>query len=672
MNERDSIAAIKGVGEKTEKLLEKLEIRTCGDLLYTLPRAYKDLSNQKLLAEARLEEPAFFCVQVCGTPKTKYIRAGLEITSFTVQDESGIALVDIFNQKGVKHYLNEGKALYLYGKLSLRGRKLSLSAPEIYFAKPQTPFLPIYPLTAGLKQTMMRKWMQECLQAVQVPECYSGAFLQQYTLPTLQHALQQVHFPKDAEASAKARARIVFDELMVFNRMLELLGEEESAPNARPYKISAKSVDAFARLMPFALTGAQKRVAGEIAADLKSKRYMNRMVQGDVGSGKTVLAFFAMYCAALNGCQSVLMAPTEVLAKQHYAAACEWFGAEKVVLLTGSASAKARKQNAQRIEEGSAAYVIGTHAVIYAGVAFHNLGLLVTDEQHRFGVKQRAELAGSHDVHTLIMSATPIPRSLALVLYGKTDISIVDELPPGRSPIKTYLIREHKFADMLGFIRQELAQGRQAYVVCPLIEENEEFDAKSVEELHVQMQQEFQGFAVAVLHGRMKASEKERIMSAFYGGSIAVLVSTTVIEVGVNVPNATVMVVQNAERFGLAQLHQLRGRVGRGKHQSYCFLVSDNQNAFERLRILVSTNDGFVIAEEDMKLRGSGDVFGVRQHGMGSLRHANLISDSRLLVKTREVLERMRSDRRFAQEYEAITRKAKQQLEQKMIEIALN
>ncbi len=664
----DSVACLSGIGEKTQKTLQKVGVATIADLLYYLPRAYKDFSLCKKLNEVKFGETAFMCVKVFTLPQIKRPRRGLEITSFQVTDATGIATVDIFNQFYIKHNIVQGKTLYIYGKLESKYGKIKISSPELYFKKPESDFLPLYPLTAGLTQNMLRKFAREALSNVEILEPYSEGFLRGNGLMPLKQALKEIHFPSEMKNAEKARIRIVFDELLVFNRMLELLGSEKRMKNhARIRNVEAKK---FERRLDFALTGAQKRVMRELLNDFGGECAMNRLVQGDVGSGKTVIAFFAMFCMRESGYQSMLMAPTEILAQQHYETARQLFAEEEIVCVTGAQTAKKKAELRERIESGSAKIIIGTHALLYGDLALGRLGLIITDEQHRFGVKQRAALSGQQNVHTLIMSATPIPRSLSLVLFGHTDISVVDELPPGRKEIKTYLIHGKKYADMIGFIRNELRAGRQTYIVCPLIDDSEELDAKSAKQMFGELEQCYPGVCMALIHGKLKNKEKQEVMESFAAGKINILVSTTVIEVGINVPNATVMAVMNAERFGLAQLHQLRGRVGRGSHQSYCFLVSENQNAYERLRVLVNSGDGFEIAEQDMKLRGTGDLLGTRQHGVGTLRIANLIGDMDLLIKTRGVLEAIK--KQGGMEYEAITKIAQEKLKEKLIEIALN
>lgn len=669
MKQSDKITVINGIGEKKAKLLEKLNVKTVRDLLYFLPRGYKDLSHVMDIADVPPGENAFMRIVIDTPVKTARIRQGLEITSFFASDTSGRIKVNIFNQVYVKQYLFQGKEIYIYGKPEYNNRALAVNSPEIYFKKPDSPYLPIYPLTAGLRQTDVRKAVGEAFSNSIVREIYGTGFLEKFGIMGLSDALYKVHFPDSMEEAKAARTRIVFDELLIFTRMLDMFNEEDGQKSHLKIKSSG---DDFLKRLAFRPTNAQLKVMDEIKQDLSGGQYMNRLVQGDVGSGKTAVAFYAMDLLYKNGYSSIMMAPTEILAEQHAANARELFPQEDVILITGSMTKVKREKALKNAAEG-VKIIVGTHALIYEEVAFENVGLIITDEQHRFGVKQRAKLAGGlQGVHTLIMSATPIPRSLSLVLYGKTKISIIDELPPGRTPVKTYLIHKNKYKDMISFIKKKIDGGRQGYIVCPVIEENPETELRSVKEVFAELENEFKSYNLGLLHGKLKSKEKQQMMDAFLNKEINLLVSTTVIEVGIDVPNATVMTVLNAERFGLAQLHQLRGRVGRGKHQSYCFLVSDSSNSYERLRVLVKTNDGFEIAEQDMKMRGAGDVFGTRQHGMSGLKIANLIEDSRQLEKAVQVLRILEKDRAYVREYGEITKNAARLMQDKMIEIAFN
>jgi ATP-dependent DNA helicase RecG len=670
MDTQKSVRYLPGVGEKTEKKLNKLGIYTVQNLLLYMPRRYRDLGEIKTVSNLKIGETALFYLTVLSEPKSSVIKKGLVRTVFEAGDKTGILTVVLFNQAYTVQKLSVKKGIYVYGRMEQRLRHMQLASPEIFFEKPAS-LMPVYPLTKGLTQAFLQKIIKTAMNGYEVNEPYSFEFLKKYGITGILNAVRSLHLPQNMDTAKKARDRLVFDELIVFNKILELLNQEQTAENQARMK-TAGLKDKFLSLLPFPATGAQKKVMREIAADLSGKKFMNRLVQGDVGSGKTVLAFFAIYCAAQNGYQSAMMAPTEILAVQHYEAAKKYFQPEEVVLITGSQTAANRRGSWERIRNGSAKIIIGTHAILYGKTGFQNLGLIITDEQHRFGVRQRAALADGQDIHVLTMSATPIPRSLSLVLYGKTDISIVDELPPGRQPVSTYIIGPRKYGEMIKFIQNEIKSGRQAYIVCALIEEDETGDIKSVIETVEDLKQKLPGCRMALLHGRLPDIEKQKIMSDFSAGLLDIIVSTTVIEVGINVPNSTVMCILNAERFGLAQLHQLRGRVGRGEYKSYCFLVSQNQNAIERLSVLCHTADGFEIAKKDMELRGTGDVFGVRQHGEARFAVANILYDSRMLEYTKNVLNEIKVDPEFSKIYQNICIQAEEKAQNTIIEIALN
>lgn len=670
MDAKSIVRALPGVGETIEKRLGKLGVKTVGDLLSYMPKRYRELGPPKKMFDLKLGEPALLRLTVLTEPKTSYIRRAFSRTSFDAGDGTGIASVVLFNQQFTVQKISKGQELLLYGRLEMKFRRIQIASPEIFFDEPGE-ILPVYPLTRGITQGFLRKVISAALKGTTLPEPYTPAFLQKFDVLPLDEAIRSLHRPKSLQEAERARDRLVFDELLVFNKTLELLEQEARQASAIRLKTQGAARE-FLKLIPFALTNAQRKVMDEIARDLAGETYMNRLVQGDVGSGKTVLAFFTMFCARQAGYQSILMAPTEILANQHFASAKQLFGCDTVVLLTGSQKAAQRREAMRQIACGEAKIIIGTHALLFGKTEFQNLGLIITDEQHRFGVKQRATLAGGRDVHMLTMSATPIPRSLALVLYGKTDISVVDELPPGRQPVSTYIIQRPKYEKMLKFIKSELSHGRQGYIVCPLIEEDEMGELKSAQETFVELKAAFPDSELALLHGRLSASEKDETMRAFTCGEVHVIVSTTVIEVGVNVPNATVMCVMNAERFGLAQLHQLRGRVGRGAHQSYCFLVSDFKNAFDRLSFLCKTRDGFAIAKKDMELRGGGDVFGTRQHGEARFAVSNLLFDAKMLSKTKDVLNEIKSDPAFFDIYNSVCIRAQQTAKNTVVEIALN
>jgi ATP-dependent DNA helicase RecG len=635
---------LKGVGEKTEKLLNKLEIYTVYDLLCFLPRDYKDFTETVPVESLAEGAEAAVCCTVEGEPKLNRIRRNLNILKFTVGDGTGRLAVYYFNQPYLKDHIKAGDTLYLLGRMQKKGREARMDNPLLERGKPEHPILPVYRLTAGLNQKKLRQFITNALATVSGTrdEIFSPAFRKSQGLCETNYAYENIHFPIDRHALQLAKKRLIFEELMLFAAMLDMLsgsGDEKGIP----LYCGEDTADGFKALLPFAPTAAQERVMGQIAEDFKGSKPMNRLIQGDVGSGKTALAFFAMYACVKNGYQCAMMAPTEVLARQHFESACRLFQNEgiRIELITGSKTAAQKRQSVERLTAGQADMLVGTHALIYENVEFFKLGLVVTDEQHRFGVRQRAKFVQKGEMpHTLIMSATPIPRTLALILYGRTDISVVDEMPPGRTPVKTHIVPEGKRHDMYGFIKNEIISGGQAFVVCPLIEANEDYEARSAEEIYDELKQLLPGMPISLLHGRMKAEEKNSIMQGFSENRIKLLVSTTVIEVGVNVPNATIMVVENAERFGLAQLHQLRGRVGRGEKVSYCFLTSrGGEKADERLQILVKSNDGFYIAEKDLEIRGPGEFLGTRQNGVGDLYMANLIRDMSLLTETREIYE---------------------------------
>lgn len=664
----DSVRAVPGVGEKTEKLLKKLGIVTVEDLLAHIPRRYQDFRTIDALASLPFGASGLFCVQVCGAPTSVHLRGGLTKTSFIVMDDSGAAEVVLFNQIYFKQRLRDGQTVYIYGKLTAGRKNVQITSPQIFFERPQE-LQPVYALTTGLSQGLLRKTIACALQCAEITDPYSQRFLERYQLMPLKDALHILHDPTDEREIRAAKRRMAADELLLFSCALAKTDEPSGVPNQAVF-VTAGCKQAFLRKLPFEPTGAQLRVMDEICADVASRHTMNRLIQGDVGCGKTVVAFFAMFLAAQNGYQSALMAPTEILAQQHFKEAQKYFPREEIVLITGAQRAAQRKEALQVIARGKAKIVIGTHALVCGDMGFANLGLIITDEQHKFGVKQRARLSGKKDVHTLIMSATPIPRSLLMVLYRKSSVSQIDELPPGRKPVETFIVHKNKYAGMIGFLKERMDEHRQIYMVCPLIEDAQDGKLKSVNMLQKELTREFAGYTMGLLHGKMKNAEKADVMARFAAGGIDVLVSTTVVEVGVNVPNATVMCVLNAERFGLAQLHQLRGRVGRGAERSYCFLVSDHPAAYERLQILKNHSDGFEIAQKDMELRGGGDIFGTRQHGEAAFRFADLYEDVGLLKQTQEIL--VSDAPEFAPEREYIRRKAEEKYAAQALEIVFN
>ena len=644
------LTALRGIGPQKAKVFEKLEIRTLGDLLRFYPRAYDDRRETKKISELIPGESACVAAMIASPPTLAHIRKGMDLIKVRAVDETGVLDLTFFNQSWLKNSLQVGQTYLFYGRAEGSLLRKSMASPIVEregLGERTGRIVPIYPLTAGLSQLFLsrtiRQALDECGDAV--PELLPVAIRQENALCSAAYAVENIHFPEGDEALSLARRRLAFEELFLFALGLARLRSRRNAVTVPP--MAAVDMAPFYAALPFSLTGAQRRSIDEALGDMRSGLPMNRLCQGDVGSGKTMVAAACVYFAARNGRQAALMAPTEILARQHYetlSPLLEPLGL-RCALLTGSTGVKARRETNAALAAGDIDLAIGTHALLTGTVTFRDLGLVVTDEQHRFGVAQRAALAekGLHP-HTLVMSATPIPRTLALILYGDLDVSLIDELPPGRQPIETFAVPGSYRPRIYAFLRKHIAQGRQAYIVCPMVESGEEGgeDAKAVKDYASQLQKEvFPDLRVAFVHGKMKPKEKEAVMAAFAAGETDLLVSTTVIEVGVDVPNAAVMVVENAERFGLSQLHQLRGRVGRGKHQSYCILISDNQNeeTRQRLKILTKTNDGFRLAEEDLRLRGPGDFFGVRQHGLPGLRVADLGCDAQLLQSAQKSAE---------------------------------
>lgn len=641
---------IKGVGEQKAKALEKLGIRTLQDLISYFPRAYDDRRGIVKIKDLQDGESACVEAMVAATPTLSRIRKGLELVKLRAVDESGTLDITFFNQAYRKTSLIPGETYTFYGKAEGNLLRKTMTNPVVEKEGRREltgRIVPIYPLTAGISQLTLIRAMEQGLAACRnlLADPLPDEVRQEHGLCHTGYAYEKIHFPGDEKELADARRRLVFEELFLLAIGLKKLRRRRDGLRCCPFEDT--DLSAFYAALPFSLTGAQQRAIGEILADFASGRPMNRLVQGDVGSGKTMVAAAAMACAVRNGCQAALMAPTEILAEQHYQGLgplMEKLGIS-CVLLTGSLTAKQRREALGRLERGEAQVAIGTHALISADVAYQHLGLVVTDEQHRFGVDQRAALsAKGENPHLLVMSATPIPRTLALIIYGDLDVSVIDELPPGRQKIDTFAVTSAYHQRVWEFIRRQVAEGRQAYMICSMVEENDAIpdERKAVTEYAKMLQtQVFPELKVGYVHGRMKAKEKETVMAAFAAGEVHILVSTTVVEVGVDVPNATVMVVEDADRFGLSQLHQLRGRVGRGQHKSYCILISDNRNeeTRQRLQVMTKTTDGFKIAEEDLRLRGPGDFFGQRQHGLPALKVADLSCDMALLQEARAAAE---------------------------------
>lgn len=652
MIEQTNIAELKGIGEKTQRLFAKVGIETVGDLIRYYPRGY-DVYEEAVpigeLEEGKVQTVTgmiFGRVQVSGSRK-------LQVTTLILKDLTGTLKVIWFRMPFLRNTFAKGGTVTLRGRVVSRKQVLTMEHPEIFYPsekyeEKKDTLQPVYGLTTGLTNHMVAKAVQQALSGLNLSkETLPENVRLKYGLAEYNFAMRGIHFPEDKQVFYQARERLVFEEFLEFILALRKL-RDKNERFGNDYVIPASPrVEEFIKELPYELTGAQKKVWKEISADMASDTVMSRLVQGDVGSGKTIVAFLALLTVALNGMQAAMMAPTEVLARQHYATITRMLEEHqipvKAELLTGSMTTKEKRRAYDRIECGYAKIIVGTHALIQDAVNYDNLALVVTDEQHRFGVKQRETFAKKGGVpHVLVMSATPIPRTLAIILYGDLDISVIDELPANRLPIKNCVVDTGYRATAYAFMKKQIGEGRQCYIICPMVEESESLEAENVLDYSSMLQEEMgEGIVVSCLHGRMKQAEKDEIMERFAKNEIQILVSTTVIEVGIDVPNATVMMIENAERFGLAQLHQLRGRVGRGKHQSYCIFMtaSKAKEAKERLDILNHSNDGFKIASEDLKLRGPGDLFGIRQSGLMNFRLGDVYQDAKILQKANEAAD---------------------------------
>lgn len=640
MNIYSDISVLKGVGPKKAELLRKAGIDTVYDLLSYYPRSYEDWSKVYSIREAPLD--TFVCVKafVGSVPRVNYVRKGM--TTYRLDITDGVSVMDVvfFNNKYAAQALKNGEQYIFRGKISAFGRNLrSMSNPDFFAADTSASHIkPIYSQSGQLTSKYYEKLIKTVYDSIdEFPECLPTEILDEYNLLPLKEAYKYIHFPENYDQINKAKRRFVFEELFLLQ--LGLLRLKIKSQVSISNLIEDYSNE-FINRLKFELTGAQKRVISECAADMLSGKPMNRLVQGDVGSGKTVVSAAAIYSCVKAGYQAALIVPTEVLAAQHYKSFLSFFDGFdiNVALLTGSTPAAEKRAIKQRLKSGEIDFIIGTHALIQSDVEFNNLALTVTDEQHRFGVAQRGKLnAKGNSPHVLVMSATPIPRTLSFIVYGDLDLSVLDELPAGRQKFDTFLIDGKIRERAYGYVKKHLCEGRQGYIVCPLVNnENEDEYNELIDSMNLYKNLSegyFKGFKLGLLHGKMKSDEKKLVMEKFASGEIDLLISTTVIEVGVDVPNAVIMVIENADRFGLSQLHQLRGRVGRGEHKSTCILISDNENpdTIERLKIIESTADGFKIADADLKLRGPGDIFGSRQHGLPNLRVANLITDSEIV-----------------------------------------
>lgn len=648
-----ALTAIKGIGPKSADVFGKIGLFTIADLLNHFPRRYEDRSQFRAIRELRDGETATLVGRITSV-ENRPTKTKLALTKVTVDDgQKGVATLVWFNQWRIKQTFEKliGKQIAAYGQVKRGYSAVEMTQPEWEELDESGAvdslaigrIVPIYGLTEGLFQKTVRNAIHAAvdLYADTMPDAVPPTLRTAHNLPDYPTALRQIHFPGSLEALERARYRLAYEELLTLQLVLAGRYYQTQEAEGIPFANTTEPVAELQGVLPFQLTGAQQRVVGEIAADMSSRRPMNRLVQGDVGSGKTAVAMAAMIIAARNGYQAALMAPTEILAEQHLRGirtVLEELGV-RVDLLTGSRSAREKEAVRQRVASGETGVVVGTHALIQEGVNFHRLGLAVIDEQHRFGVLQRAALSGKGaNPDVLVMTATPIPRTLTLTVYGDLDVSIIDQLPPGRKPIKTHWKRPSEKQSIYDGVRKLIESGRQAYVVCPLVEESEKLTARAATELAAHLSQHvFPEYTVGLLHGQMPPEEKDGIMRRFRNNEAQILVSTTVIEVGVDVPNAAVMVIEDADRFGLAQLHQLRGRVGRGQHASYCVLIADPKgpDGVERMNVMVATNDGFRIAEEDLRLRGPGEFYGVRQSGVAHLKVANVIEDIEILREAR-------------------------------------
>lgn len=656
MNLDSSIGNLKGIGVKTQVLFEKLGVYTIRDMLLAFPRDYHKFPDCQKINNLENGREAAILAQVRTTPIVKNAR-NLSITIATLVDDTGELESVWYRMPYLKNSLKAGESYIFYGKVIWKNNHYVIEQPAVYTLKQyellMNTYQPVYPLVKGITNNLYRKVMRQCCDLLtEEVEFLPADICGRRELLSYKEALETIHFPDDLEHLQRAHDRLAFNEFLLFILSMQSLQENRKREeNACPVT-TASVVEKIQSGLSYELTGAQKRTVTDILADMRGANCMQRLLQGDVGSGKTIVAFMAMAVMAENGYQSAIMAPTEVLARQHYetfTAWCKQFGLNiPVILLTGSATAKEKRLIYEKIQTEESAMIIGTHALIQEKVEYLKLGLVITDEQHRFGVRQREVFAGKGKIpHALVMSATPIPRTLAIILYGNFDISVMDELPAKRLPIKNCVVNRQFRKKAYEFIANEVHAGHQAYIICPLVEESENMDAENVIDYTAQLKQALPAdISVAYLHGKMKPKEKNEIMERFLRCEIQVLVSTTVIEVGVNVPNATVMMIENAERFGLAQLHQLRGRVGRGDAQSYCILMnlSEAKRAGKRLEILNHSNDGFEIAREDLKLRGPGDFFGIRQSGLMEFAVGDVFNDAGILAAASEESKKLLQD----------------------------
>ncbi|MBR4860648.1 MAG: ATP-dependent DNA helicase RecG [Firmicutes bacterium] len=646
MELKSPVSGVKGIGPKKTELLSRLKIHTIEDLLYFFPRKYEDRTRVWTIMEAPFDRDVLICGRVVSKklPGNPYLKkAPMRVV---VEDNTGAVELVFFNARYIAGQFQVGEEYTLFGKITLNKGKRQMAHPEFHRTGEKDDvrgILPVYPLTEGVSQHQMRSWQAAALPcAKDIEEWLPNHVVMTRHLCSPSYAVENIHFPQDARRVKESRYRLVFEELLVLQTGLFYIKKGRSSQSEGIIIPKTVSVQPFLDRLPFQLTEGQKKVWKEIEADLAAHKPMNRLVQGDVGSGKTAVAEIALFKAAKAGFQGVMMAPTELLAKQHLASLRRDLTplGLRVEMLSSSTKAKERRQLLSALEQGEIHVLVGTHAIIQPDVKFHKLGLVITDEQHRFGVNQRALLTEKgQNPNVLVMTATPIPRTLAVILFGDLDISVINTMPAGRKPVKTHLRYNDSRGKVYDFVASQVAEGRQCYVVAPLIEESEALDCRSAEELFEEISAKYPKLRVALVHGAMKQQEKDSVMERFAAGGIDILVSTVVIEVGIDVANATVMVIENCERFGLAQLHQLRGRVGRSSLQSHCILIcgKESEVSAKRNEIMVNSSDGFTIAEEDLKLRGPGEIFGTRQHGLPELNIADLVKHVDVLEEVKEV-----------------------------------
>ncbi|MBQ5317978.1 MAG: ATP-dependent DNA helicase RecG [Oscillospiraceae bacterium] len=641
MNKNTPIRELKGVGEKRAELYGKMGIKTAGDLIFHFPRRYIDYSEPIAASLAEIGQHAVIRALVIKKQPAARIRKGLTLYKIYAEDDSGERItITYYNNRFASDALKEGEEYLFSGKISGNMTRKEMNSPTVLKADSENLLRPVYPLTEGLTAAMVITNITEILanaDASFFEEIIPAEMRMEYALSTMEYAVRSIHFPKDVHASELAKKRLAFDELLKLQLGMMLMKSRTRAENGCKMKPMEKEMEQFYSALPFEMTGAQKRAVDDIIKDMCGNTPMSRLIQGDVGSGKTAVAAAAALFAAKNGFQTALMAPTEILARQHYKTLSEMLEPLGIAVccVTGAMTKKQRTEAAEKLASGEYAVAVGTHALISDSTEFENLGLVITDEQHRFGVNQRATLAEKgHNPHKLVMSATPIPRTLALIIYGDLDISVLNELPKGRQKIETFAVTAKLRERALGFVKKQLDEGRQAYIVCPMIEENENELAAAKGYAESLKKTVLAEYRTGLLHGKMPAAEKDKVMAEFKAHELDLLVATTVVEVGVDVPNATIIVIENADRFGLSQLHQLRGRVGRGAHQSYCVLIAGTvtDESRQRLEIMTKTSDGFAISEYDLKMRGAGDFFGNRQHGLPDLKIADIAADRELLA----------------------------------------